>query len=100
MRDLRQQGPNCEKKARLDLLKSSPTRVAGAQRNIPQISNSPLLDSLKAQEADISRREADLIARYNDRHPLVVNIMAEKRDVQRSMTAERQRILRKHRERV
>ena len=33
------------------------------------------------------RREADLVARYNDRHPLVVNIRAEHNDVKRAIAA-------------
>src|SRR5205085_9879815 len=42
-------------------------------------------------EGAISQKEADLVARYNERHPLVVNIRAEHNDVRRAMAAEMQR---------
>jgi succinoglycan biosynthesis transport protein ExoP len=80
-----------EKKARLDLLRNVESRGQNVQ-NVPDFGNSGLLATLKTQEADISRREADLVARYGDAHPLVVNIRAEKRDIQRAITNEARRI--------
>ena len=37
--------------------------------------------------------QADLLARYNSRHPAVVNVEAEKRDIERSIAAETQRMV-------
>jgi capsular exopolysaccharide synthesis family protein len=48
--------------------------------------------TLRGKLAEVSQREADLLARYNSRHPAVVNIEAEKRDIEHSIAAEAQRI--------
>src|SRR5262249_21948439 len=56
------------------------------------LSASSVMAPLRAKLADASQREADLLARYNSRHPTVVNAEAEKRDIERSITAETQRI--------
>ena len=50
------------------------------------------MGALRAKLADVSQREADLLARYNSRHPAVVNVEAEKRDIERSIAAETQRM--------
>src|SRR5262249_40590367 len=42
--------------------------------------------------AEASQREADLSARYSSRYPAVVNVEAEKRDIERSIAAETQRM--------
>ena len=49
--------------------------------------------TLRSKLADVSQREADLLARYSSRHPSVVNVEAEKRDIERSMAAETQRMM-------
>jgi hypothetical protein len=45
--------------------------------------------TLRAKLADASRRLADLLARYNTRHPAVVKVEAEIRDIERSIAAEK-----------
>ena len=50
------------------------------------------MSALRTKLADISQREADLLARYNSAHPAVVNIEAEKRDIERSIAVEKQRM--------
>ena len=50
------------------------------------------MGSLRGKLADASQRAADLLARYNSRHPAVVNVEAEKRDIERSIAAETQRM--------
>ena len=47
---------------------------------------------LRGKLADASQREADLLARYGRSYPAVVNVEAEKRDIERSIAAETQRI--------
>ena len=54
--------------------------------------SSKLIGALRGKLADVSQREADLLARYNSRHPAVVNVEAEKRDIERSIAAETQRM--------
>src|SRR5262249_16717208 len=51
-----------------------------------------ILAALRAKLAEIKVRDADLLARYSSNHPAVVNAEAEKRDIERSIAAETQRI--------
>ncbi|MHB2170074.1 GumC family protein [Alsobacter sp. R-9] len=75
-----------EKKTRLDLLEDLKARGADPE-SLPDL-RSESLARLRAQEADAIRREGDLVARFNDRHPLVVNVRSERRDIERSIRAE------------
>ncbi len=82
-----------EKKARVDFV----TDLAAGKKTLDSLPESmlsaaPLVATLRAKLADASQREADLLARYNNRHPAVVNVEAEKRDIERSIAAETQRI--------
>jgi len=77
-----------EKKARLDLLISTQNKGGSVNTLLPDLINAPVLGALRTQAAGISQREADLLARYGDRHPLVVNIQAEKRDVEQHIAEE------------
>jgi capsular exopolysaccharide synthesis family protein len=80
-----------EKRARLDLLNSIEAKGGNAQ-SLESVGSTQAVANLRQQEASISQKEADLVARYSDRHPLVVNIRAERRDVQRAINAEVQRM--------
>ena len=80
-----------DKKARVDLLNSIEAKGGNVQ-SLPDIANSPTLAALRQQEAAISQKEADLAARYNDRHPLVVNARAEHNDIKRAIATETRRL--------
>jgi len=60
---------------------------------IPDVLRSEVIAALRQQQAEVSGKEADLLARYGQRHPLVVNVRAEKADIQRAIAAETDRIL-------
>jgi polysaccharide biosynthesis transport protein len=81
-----------EGKARVDFLAD----LAAGKKTLDSLpdalSKTGMLDALRGKLADASQREADLLARYNSRHPAVVNVEAEKRDIGRSIAAETQRI--------
>ena len=82
-----------EKKARVDFLAD----LASGKKTLDSLpdsfqSTSSVMGALRGKLADASQREADLLARYNSRHPAVVNIEAEKRDIERSIAAETQRM--------
>lgn len=81
-----------EKKARLDLLTKLEGK-GGSVRTLPDVVNSGLLSSLYGQLAEISRREADLNSRYSPRYPQVVNLRAERIEVERAITAEVRRTI-------
>jgi succinoglycan biosynthesis transport protein ExoP len=80
-----------DKKARVDLLSSIEAKGGNVQ-SLLDLATAPTLDALRKQEAVISQKEADLIARYNDRHPLVVNVRAEHSDIKRAIAAEARRL--------
>jgi uncharacterized protein involved in exopolysaccharide biosynthesis len=78
-----------EKKTRVDFL----AEVVAGKKNLDALPNqSVMIGSLRTKLADASQRAADLLARYNSRHPSVVNVEAEKRDIERSIAAEAQRM--------
>ena len=73
-----------EKKARVDLLRTIEEKGGNVQ-SLPDLPQASTLSTLRAQETALSQKEADLSARYSDRHPLVVNVRAERRDIQRAL---------------
>jgi polysaccharide biosynthesis transport protein len=83
-----------EKKTRVDFLAD----VAGGKKVMDSLpdtlqSTDKVMETLRWKLADASQRQADLLARYNNRHPAVVTVEAEKQDIERSMRAETQRII-------
>src|SRR5215475_2497245 len=84
-----------EKKTRVDFLAD----VAKGKKMLDSLpdtlqskADSGMLGPLRGKLAEVSQREADLLARYSSRHPAVVNVEAEKRDIERSIAAETQRM--------
>jgi polysaccharide biosynthesis transport protein len=81
-----------EKKARVDFIAD----LAAGKKTLDSLPDSlqstSLIGSLRAKLADLSQREADLLARYNRTYPAVVNVEAEKRDIERTIAAEAQRM--------
>jgi capsular exopolysaccharide synthesis family protein len=80
-----------QKKARVDLLNSLQAK-GGSLENMPDIARAATLQTLRRDKANISAQEADLLARYNRGHPLVVNIRAQLQDVERSISSETARL--------
>jgi polysaccharide biosynthesis transport protein len=85
-----------EKKTRVDFLAD----VAGGKKTLASLPDaiqstgpSGVITTLRTKLADASQREADLLARYNSRHPALVTVEAEKRDIERSIAAETQRTI-------
>jgi succinoglycan biosynthesis transport protein ExoP len=82
-----------EKKARVDFIAD----LAAGKKTLDSLpdslqSTTSLIAALRAKLAEASQREADLLARYNRTYPAVVNVAAEKRDIERSIAAETQRM--------
>lgn len=59
----------------------------------PDVVHSNAIVEMRKQQAEVARREAELVAHYGDRHPAVINTRAERRDIDRSIAAETQRIV-------
>jgi succinoglycan biosynthesis transport protein ExoP len=83
-------GETAEKKARLDLLNASDGK--NSVKTLPDLMNSGSIAGLRSQLNGVSQKEADLTARYGDHHPLVVNVRAERADVERAIATEIQRL--------
>jgi exopolysaccharide transport family protein len=66
-------------------------QASGNLDAIPDVVNSPIVAGLRTQASDVTRREADLLARYGRSHPQVINVQAERRDIERQIQAEAQR---------
>jgi polysaccharide biosynthesis transport protein len=76
-----------EAEARLrqvDLLKLTRDGFAA----IPEILKSDVINHLRQQETDMMRREAELANSYGDRHPALINLRTELRNVQNKLRTE------------
>jgi len=82
-----------EKKARVDFLAdlAAGKKTADSLPDSMMSANS-VIGALRGKLADASQREADLLARYNRSYPAVINVEAEKRDIERSIATETQRV--------
>lgn len=80
-----------QKKAQVDLLNSIAAKGASLQ-DMPAITNAGALPALRSQESALTEQEAKLLTRYDRSYPLVVNIDAQLRDVQRSIASETERL--------
>ena len=80
-----------EKEARYTQLQAL-INEGGSADTIAAVLNSVVISQLRAQEADIARRQADLESRYGERHPALVNVRAEREDIRNQIAAEITRI--------
>jgi succinoglycan biosynthesis transport protein ExoP len=68
-------------------------KSGGDPGSLDQALSSDVIARLRTQYADIAKNEAELLAKYGPRHPLVANVRAQLRDTQRLINEEVQRIL-------
>lgn len=81
-----------EKRAKL----ASVNRRLSSGKNLDQISDvlaSQVVATLRAKQADLARRRADLETRYGPRHPQMDNIRSEEADIQNQLDSEIARIV-------
>ena len=87
-----EQGKRAEAEARLrqieGLLASS-----GAADSVSEVLSSPLIVSLREQEAKVKRRLAELGQEYGDKHPRLVSARAELRNIEEKIEREVERIV-------
>lgn len=81
------------KESRLGRLREQ-AATADAQATFADLGGAAVLDRLNAARADLLRREAELAAQYGDRHPRIVDIRAEKVQLDARIRQERQILLR------
>src|SRR5262245_9618698 len=80
-----------EKKARVDLLAAIEAKGGNVQ-SLPDIDKLGAIASLRDQEGKLSQQEAELLTRYGNTHPMLINMRAQHRDIQRAIAVEAQRI--------
>ena len=89
-----------EAQSRLAQLQRSGVTKGGASadqaikdNSILEVMQSPVIQNLRAQEADAQRRAADLAAQYGDKHPKIVNVRAEIAEIRAKIQTEVSRVV-------
>jgi capsular exopolysaccharide synthesis family protein len=81
-----------ERQARLGQARTLRGRGGGAVDALADVMNAPLIVSLRQQEADLLRQEAELSNLYGARHPKMQQLEAEKANLEAKINAEVSRI--------
>ncbi len=61
--------------------------------SVSEVIQSPVIAALRQQQAELARKQADLASRYGDRHPQMINVRAERRDLDAQIQQEISRIV-------
>lgn len=81
-----------ERRARLTAVRNSLNSGAGAEA-MAEALQSDVIRNLRTQQAQITRERADLETKYGPRHPDVISIVGEERDLRSQIDAEVRRIV-------
>jgi succinoglycan biosynthesis transport protein ExoP len=65
----------------------------GGVESSPEVLANPLIQRLREQETDLARQQAELGGRYGERHPTMINLKAEIRDLRSKIDAEVNKIV-------
>jgi polysaccharide biosynthesis transport protein len=68
-------------------------RAGSSADSIASVINSPLISTLRGQQADLMRKEAELATKYGDRHPQMIAIRDEKKNLDAKIDEEVKRII-------
>jgi succinoglycan biosynthesis transport protein ExoP len=68
-------------------------RGSGRSADVSQVVASPLIAQLRGQEAEMIRQEAELSSRYGPRHPQMLDIQNQKRNLKAKIDEEVQRVV-------
>ncbi|MCE9522374.1 MAG: GumC family protein [Alphaproteobacteria bacterium] len=69
-------------------------RAGSGVDSIAAVINSPLISTLRGQQADLQRKEAELATKYGDRHPQMIALRDEKKNLDAKIEEEVKRIIR------
>lgn len=69
-------------------------RAGSNADSIASVVNSPLISTLRGQQAELMRKEAELATKYGDRHPQMVALRDEKKNLDAKIEEEVKRIIR------
>jgi len=67
---------------------------SGQTESVGQALSSPLIQSLKSQDAVLLQKQAELSTRYDSNHPAMVNILAQRKEVRAKLQDELANIIR------
>ncbi len=81
-----------EKRAHYDQVRRIIDRQGDLQ-TIPEVLASPVIGQLRAQQAEVQRREADLVAHFGNQYPPLINVRSQLAEIEKSISAEVNRIL-------
>ncbi|MCK5274683.1 MAG: GumC family protein, partial [Alphaproteobacteria bacterium] len=81
-----------EADARLRQVRSLLNSANGVD-SVAEVLSSPLIQRLREQEAEVERKIAELLTEYGDKHPRMINIRAEMRDLRAKITSEVNKIV-------
>lgn len=81
------------KEGKLQQFQSALKKNDAAASSAPEVIASPLISQLRATETEVARRRADLTERLGDRHPAVLQVNSELRQVQANIGAEMNKIV-------
>ena len=84
-------GTRAEAEARLKQIESLRSAGSGME-TLAEVLDSQLVQRLREQEAVVVRKAAELSARYGERHPRMINVRAEIRDLEEKIGREVERI--------
>ncbi len=66
---------------------------SGGVDSAAEVLSSPLIQNLRQREADVLRRAAELSTRYGEKHPRMINVRAELRDLRTKIEGEVNKII-------
>ena len=69
-------------------------KAGGNADSIASVINSPLISTLRGQQAELMRKEAELATKYGDRHPQMIALRDERKNLDSKIDEEVQRIIR------
>ena len=65
----------------------------GSIESVADVVQSTTISALRSKEADLARQQADLSSKYGPRHPSILNIDAQRQDIQHQIGREVRRIV-------
>jgi succinoglycan biosynthesis transport protein ExoP len=68
-------------------------KAGGGVDSIAAVINSPLISTLRGQQAELLRKEAELATKYGDRHPQMIALRDEKKNLDAKIEEEVKRII-------
>ncbi len=75
-----------EKQARFQRVRNR-LPAGGGFESVAEVLDSDVIAGLRQQQAELARKQAELMSRYEERHPRMINVRAEARDLQRELAA-------------